>query len=128
VDNDNDQLNEGTEINLSWTGSPFPTFRRERLTRRHMLEQIEGDGPSAQIALDKDEMVIGRAPDAHIRLTSKKASRHHLFFRLRGTDCVMVDNDSHNGVLLNGVHVHSAVLRDGDVIHVADSVFVYRED
>jgi pSer/pThr/pTyr-binding forkhead associated (FHA) protein len=40
----------------------------------------------------------------------------------------MVDNDSHNGVLLNGVSVHSAVLRDGDVIHVADSVFVYREE
>lgn len=128
VDNDSDQLNERTEISRNWTGTPFPMLRRERLTRRHMLEQIEGDGPSAQIALDKDEMVIGRAPDAQIRLTSKKASRQHLFLRLRGTDCVMVDNDSHNGVLLNGVNVHSAVLRDGDVIHVADSVFVYRED
>jgi pSer/pThr/pTyr-binding forkhead associated (FHA) protein len=40
----------------------------------------------------------------------------------------MVDNDSHNGILLNGVRVHSAVLRDGDVIHVADSVFVFREE
>jgi predicted component of type VI protein secretion system len=128
VDNDSDQLNESTEISRAWTGTPFPTLRRERLTSHHMLEQIEGDGPSAQIALDKDEMVIGRAPDAHIRLASKKASRQHLFLRLRGTDCVMVDNDSHNGVLLNGVNVHSAVLRDGDVIHVADSVFVYRED
>ena len=55
VDDDSNQLNESTEVNLTWTGSPFPTLRRERLTRRHMLEQIEGDGPSAQIALDKDE-------------------------------------------------------------------------
>jgi pSer/pThr/pTyr-binding forkhead associated (FHA) protein len=39
-----------------------------------------------------------------------------------------VDNDSRNGVFLNGVKVHSAVLRDGDVIQVADSVFVYHED
>jgi pSer/pThr/pTyr-binding forkhead associated (FHA) protein len=109
-------------------GVSLRTLRRERLTRRHMLEQIEGDGPSAQIALDREEMVLGRAADAQIRLSSSKASRHHVFFRLRGTDCVMVDNDSHNGVLLNGVKVHSAVLRDGDVIHVADSVFVYREE
>jgi pSer/pThr/pTyr-binding forkhead associated (FHA) protein len=104
------------------------TLRRERVTRRHVLEQIEGDGPVAQIPLDKDELIVGRGPDAHIRLTSKKASRHHLFLRLRGTDFVMIDNDSHNGVLLNGVNVHSAMLRDGDVIHVADSVFVYLEE
>ena len=73
-------------------------------------------------------MVIGCAADAHVRLTSHKASPRHVFLRLRGPDCVMVDNDSDNGVLLNGVPVHSAVLRDGDVIHVADSVFVYREE
>lgn len=110
------------------TGVLLRTLRRERLTRRHILEQIEGDGPFAQIKLDQEEMVIGRAPDAQIRLTSPKASRRHVFLRVRGTDCVMVDNDSENGVLLNGVGVHSAVLRDGDVIHVADSVFVYREE
>ena len=39
----------------------------------------------------------------------------------------MTDNDSRNGVLLNGVQVHSAVLHDGDVIAIADNVFVYRE-
>jgi hypothetical protein len=128
VDNDSAEIVESTEMNRAWTGTPLPTLRRERLTRRRMLEEIEGDSPCAQIPLDKEETVIGRAPDAQIRLASKKASRHHAFFRLRGTDCVMVDNDSHNGVLLNGVNVHSAVLRDGDVIHVADSVFVYRED
>jgi pSer/pThr/pTyr-binding forkhead associated (FHA) protein len=109
-------------------GVSLRTLRRERLTRRHILEQIEGDDPFAQIALDQQEMVIGGAADAQIRLSSKKASGHHVFLRLRGTDCVMVDNDSLNGVLLNGVQVHSAVLRDGDVIHVADSVFVYREE
>ena len=29
---------------------------------------------------------------------------------------------------LNGVKVHSAILRDGDVIQLADNVFVYHED
>ena len=104
------------------------SLRRERLTRRHILEQIEGDGPSGPIALDQEEMVLGCADDAQIRLTSENASPHHVVLRLRGTDCVMIDNDSDNGVLLNGVPVHSAVLRDGDVIHVAGSVFVYREE
>jgi pSer/pThr/pTyr-binding forkhead associated (FHA) protein len=103
-------------------------LRRERETRRHSLSEFENDGTHRQISLDREEMVIGRAADAHVRLSSKRASRHHAFLRVRGTDCVLVDNDSHNGVILNGVKVHSAVLRDGDVIQVADSVFVYHED
>jgi pSer/pThr/pTyr-binding forkhead associated (FHA) protein len=61
-------------------------------------------------------------------LSSKRASRLHALLRRRGHDCMLLDNDSHNGVLLNGVKVHSAVLRDGDVIQVADSIFVYSED
>ena len=128
VDKDRSESNGSTRISRTRTDVSLRTLRRERLARRHVLEQIEGDGLLEQVALDKDEMVIGRAAGADIRLTSKKASRHHVFLRQRGTDCVMVDNDSENGVLLNGVQVHSAVLRDGDVIHVADSVFVYREE
>jgi pSer/pThr/pTyr-binding forkhead associated (FHA) protein len=103
-------------------------LRRERGPRRHSLEQIEGAGLSAKIALEPEEVVMGRGSDTQIRLASKRASRHHAFFRVRGTDCVLLDNDSHNGVYLNEVKIHSAVLRDGDVIQVADSVFVYHED
>src|ERR1017187_1766206 len=128
VNHESAELSKGTETNRTRAGVPLHTLRRERLTRRHLLEQIEGESPGAQFPLDQDEMVMGRATGAQIRLPSKKASRHHAFLRLRGADYVMVDNDSHNGILLNGVKVHSAVLRDGDVIHVADSVFVYREE
>ena len=103
-------------------------LRREREKRRHSLSEFENDGTQRAISLDREETVIGRAPDAHVRLTSKRASRQHAFLRVRGTDCVLVDNDSHNGVILNGVKVHSAVLHDGDVIQVADNVFVYHEE
>jgi len=103
-------------------------LRQERGMRRHSLEQIEGDGTSSQVVLNQDEMVMGRGADTQIRLASKRASREHAFLRLQGTDCLLVDNDSQNGVFLNGFKVHSAVLRDGDVIQVADSVFVHHED
>lgn len=103
-------------------------LRRERDRRRHSLAEFDDDGTKRLIALERDETIIGRASDAHIHLASKRASRHHAFLRVRGTDCIISDNDSHNGVILNGVKVHSAVLRDGDVIQVADSIFVYRED
>jgi two-component system response regulator AtoC len=120
-------LSSMTEYDATITGNVH-ILRRQRDARRHSLEQFEGDGGQRVIKLEGEEMVIGRAPDAHVRLTSKRASRQHAFLRLHGTDCMLFDNDSHNGVYLNGVKVYSAVLRDGDVIQVADSVFVYSED
>lgn len=39
----------------------------------------------------------------------------------------MTDNDSRNGFFLNGLKVHSAVLRERDIIQVTDCVFVYHE-
>lgn len=103
-------------------------LRREREMRHHSLSEFESNGTRRKISIDRAVTVMGRSDDAFIHLASKRASRHHAFLKLRGNDCVLIDNDSHNGVVLNGVKVHSAVLRDGDVIQVADSVFVYHED
>ena len=115
------------EVNATITAS-VRTLRRQRETRRHSIEEFESDGTSRRWALDREQTVIGRAADAHIRLSSKRASREHAYLHVRGTDCILVDNDSHNGVFLNSVKVNSAILRDGDVLQVADTLFVYHED
>ena len=101
--------------------------RRHRDTRRHSLEQIEGDGSPRVILLQGNELIIGRGHDAQVRLTSKSISRHHAILRVQGTDCMLYDNDSHNGVFLNGIKVHSALLHDGDAILVGDNEFIYGE-
>jgi two-component system, NtrC family, response regulator AtoC len=119
-------LGKMTDDDITSAGGAH-TVRRQRDHRRHALEQLEGEGGPRVIVLEGDELLIGRAPEAQVRLKSKRASRLHALLRLRGTDCMLFDNDSHNGVFLNGVKVHSALLRDGDVIQVADSVFVYSE-
>jgi pSer/pThr/pTyr-binding forkhead associated (FHA) protein len=102
-------------------------LRRARESRRHSLEQIDGGGFPRQIILQAGESVMGRAAGAHVHLDSKSASRHHAFLRVRGTDCILCDNDSRNGIFLNGVKIHAAVLRDGDVIQAAGSTFIYYE-
>jgi pSer/pThr/pTyr-binding forkhead associated (FHA) protein len=103
-------------------------LRRGRDSHRHSLELLEGEGALREITIEGKELTMGRSAETHYRLPSKRASRLHAFFRVRGTDCVLYDNDSRNGVYLNGVKIYSAVLREGDVIQVADSVFVYHED
>lgn len=101
--------------------------RRERDLRPHYLEQTDTAGPLRKISLDQDLLIIGRAEEADVRLPSQRASRQHAMLTRRGLDYVIRDNDSRNGVFLNGVKVHSAVLREGDILQIASSVFIYRE-
>jgi pSer/pThr/pTyr-binding forkhead associated (FHA) protein len=101
--------------------------RKERDLRLHFLEQTEGDGAPRRITLEWPQLKIGRAPEADIRLSSDRASAQHAVLNRRQEDYVIRDEDSRNGVFLNGVKVHSAVLRDGDVVQVANSVFTYHE-
>ena len=109
------------------SGGTDKLLRKVREARRHSLEQIDGEGAPKQFILKAGESIMGRAPDAQVYLPSHSASRHHAFLKVRGTDCILYDNDSQNGIMLNGVKVHSAVLRDGDVIQAAGTRFVYYE-
>jgi pSer/pThr/pTyr-binding forkhead associated (FHA) protein len=102
-------------------------LRRARESRRHSLEQIGGEGAPRQIVLEGGQTVMGSDPGAHIHLASKNVSPKHAFFKMCGTDCVLIDNDSSDGVFLNSVRIHSAVLHDGDLIQAAGSLFVYYE-
>src|SRR5262245_48059819 len=77
--------------------------RQEREMREHLLEHIEGDGAPQQIVLNRPVLVFGRAEDADVRVASQRASRHHATLTRTGTDFVLADNDSRNGVFLNGV-------------------------
>lgn len=100
--------------------------RMERKDGRWSLEQVEGPGAGQCFVIDKNEMVLGRAEDADLNVRSERLSRRHALLERKGADCIIRDNDSVNGILLNGLKIHSAVLRDGDVIQAGDTKFVFR--
>jgi pSer/pThr/pTyr-binding forkhead associated (FHA) protein len=100
---------------------------RDRELRPHFLDQSEGEGAPRRITLDQGQMVLGRDELAAIRLPTKSASRQHACLTRNGMEYTVRDNDSRNGVYLNGVRIHAAVLRDGDILQVADCVFTYHE-
>lgn len=101
--------------------------RKERELRPHFLQQLEGDGAPRRIPLEKPELIIGREEGVDILLTSKRASRRHAVLTRIQQDFAIRDNNSPNGIFLNGLKVNSAALRDGDVLQVANAVFVYYE-
>lgn len=102
-------------------------MRRERKTRSYYFEQVEGEAAPRRISLEKTKLIIGRSETADIVVNSMRASREHASMTRKGIDYVLRDENSHNGIFLNGIKIHSAVLREGDIVQIADSVFVYQE-
>jgi pSer/pThr/pTyr-binding forkhead associated (FHA) protein len=96
-------------------------------TKPFVLCQMAGPGAPREHRLDLEEMIVGRSLQAHISIDSGLLSRRHLALRRSGPEYTCQDLDSSNGLFLNGVRAHSAVLRDGDTLQIGDVVFVFRE-
>lgn len=94
--------------------------------RPHLLAQVQGTGAPNDFPLIKRELILGRDESADIPMPSAKCSRLHATLTLKSQEYTIRDRDSRHGVLLNGVNVHAAVLRDGDLLQLGDILFVYR--
>ncbi|MCO4761854.1 MAG: FHA domain-containing protein [Myxococcales bacterium] len=100
----------------------------KRLVRRpHILQIVAGDVAPRTIPLTQDSMSVGRSNEADIRIMTADLSRMHMRIdrTRRGFKCF--DMDSRNGVFVNEVRVHSAVLRDGDLIQLGNVALMYHE-
>jgi pSer/pThr/pTyr-binding forkhead associated (FHA) protein len=116
-----DDFEQTVQLNSSKTFMPTP------VTRRDILSQIKGPGAPQTIIILDGTSVIGRSPEADIQFQSSRVSRMHAKLVYDGTEYSCTDLDSHNGLLLNGIHVHSAALRDGDTIQIGDVVLIYHQ-
>ncbi len=91
------------------------------------LEQVRGPGAPRRFALSLAETVVGRGQQANVTIDSALLSRRHVVFRRNGPELSLADLESQNGVFVNGVKAHAAVLHEGDTIQLGDVVFVLHE-
>lgn len=78
---------------------------------------VSSDGAPRSVALSADRVVVGRAPDADIRIEDESISWNHLEIENRGGVLMATDLDSRNGTLLNGEPLdRPRRLRDGDTL------------
>jgi pSer/pThr/pTyr-binding forkhead associated (FHA) protein len=95
--------------------------------KKPRLEQVRGPGAPRIHPLPLDENVIGRSSQATICIESTLISRKHLAVKRSGAEFRCQDLESANGLYLNGVKAHSAILHDGDTLQIGDVVFVFHE-
>lgn len=92
------------------------------------LQMVTGPGAPKTYELYREEVVVGRAIDADIPINSTDLSRKHIMLkRGQAGAWTVLDLESRNGLYLNGVKVHSALLHDGDNLQLGTVVFVFHE-
>jgi pSer/pThr/pTyr-binding forkhead associated (FHA) protein len=78
-----------------------------------------------EIAVTKEEFLLGRGDDCDLRLRSKAISRHHCLLRIRGGHATLTDLGSANGTFVNDQRVRSqAALNHGDEIALGEFRFI----
>lgn len=74
---------------------------------------------------NKVETTIGREKDNDVIIPNKTVSRHHAKIVFTGTEFQVIDLDSSNKVIVNGVICKSKVLRNGDMIGLGEALITF---
>ncbi len=108
---------------------PARDAKSARNERRPALVSLRGELLAVPIPLERDQVIIGRAIEADVRLNDSRASRLHarissdLDPTTDTTSYRITDLDSTNGTLVNGELISESPLNDGDKIVIGDHLF-----
>lgn len=78
--------------------------------------------PETVDLLSGTSLVLGRAPEAAIRVDSGGVSRRHAQLERQGPLFAIRDLDSRNGTFLNGRRIAHAALSESDVLRLGDAI------
>lgn len=84
-----------------------------------LLVRHRDGGVARRVAIDQLPFVVGSSSDVHLPLAAATVSRRHATFHWIGGQGMLVrDEDSRNGIRVNGETVRERTLRAGDVVKV----------
>ena len=101
------------------------TIRRDL---KPALVFLSGELIAVPIPLEREEVIMGRALEADVRVNDTQVSRQHakvtavLNEAKNATDYILTDLDSRNGTFLNGRRVRREVLENGDKISIGETI------
>ena len=100
--------------------------KRAQEDLRPALVFLNGDLLAVPIPLEREEVILGRALEADVRVNDSKTSRKHARINAivdaerKTTDYVLTDLSSRNGTLLNGQKIRQETLQNGDKITIGE--------
>ena len=107
----------------------LPANARARVERRPALVSLRGELLAVPIPLERDQVTLGRALEADVRVNDQQASRLHACISIErdpqsgDVRCKVADLASKNGTLVNGQLITETFLNEGDKIAIGDHLF-----
>src|SRR6476469_2038289 len=98
----------------------MPNSKRPKRDLRPALVFLSGDLLAVPIPLERDEVVLGRALEADVRINDTKVSRQHARINIISDaengeiTYRLTDLNAKNGTFLNGQKIVSEILQNGD--------------
>jgi len=111
---------ETTDVHFAPAGFPSAP-------RGFTLHMMQGPGAPRLFVLGHRETILGRSSQVDIQIDAFDLSRMHASIHREDGEYRILDLDSRNGVYLNGIRIHSAVLRHGDNVQLGLTILVYCE-
>lgn len=110
--------------------TPLSMFKSQRNQRevRPALVFLSGELIAVPIPLEREEVILGRALEADVRVNDTKVSRQHAKINTienpetKTTEYVLTDFGSRNGTYLNGIRVEQESLQNGDKITIGEHI------
>ena len=102
--------------------------QRQKRDLRPALVFLTGDLIAVPIPLDRNEVILGRALEADVRVNDSKVSRRHARIltvsnsKNGTTQYILNDLNSRNGTLLNGQKANKEILNHGDKITIGENI------
>lgn len=96
---------------------------------RPALVFLNGDLLAVPIPLEREEVILGGALEADVRINDNKVSRRHAQIRtifdaeINAVNYILTDLNSRNGTFLNGAKITSETLQNGDKITIGEHLF-----
>ena len=102
--------------------------QRPQRDLRPALVFLTGDLIAVPIPLEREEVILGRALEADVRVNDTKVSRRHARINAVSDDqdenvnYVLTDLNSRSGTFLNGQNISQEILQNGDKITIGDHI------
>jgi diguanylate cyclase (GGDEF)-like protein len=111
-----------TSMEITNTRASDPPAKTE--AARPYLMVISGARPGELHTLSRERTIVGRSPDAAVRLRDDGISREHAALCVAGGRVTVKDLGSTNGTFVNGVRIQERELRDGDQLTVGEATLL----
>ncbi len=118
---------EGALQDLGWSSQAGAFADVAQETHARLTISMQGH-PDREFELSGGRVIVGRGEEADLRIDSVFVSRYHALIVRDGSQDLLLDLGSTNGVLVNSQRVVRRALRDRDLIQLGPARLVYSSD